>query len=100
MGSKRAPLPYRTDRTKTFEKAWVRINKTGRYDMNAVYQAMNHVASRLPIPAEYLDHELSHDWAGYRELHVGGDFLLIYKIDTIKDTIIFTALGTHAELFE
>lgn len=33
VSNKRAPLPYRTNRTKNFEKAWKRYNKSGRYDM-------------------------------------------------------------------
>ncbi|EEK4464950.1 type II toxin-antitoxin system mRNA interferase toxin, RelE/StbE family [Salmonella enterica] len=102
MGSnKRAPLPYRTDRTKNFEKAWERYNKNGRYDMKEAVVAMNHVASRQPIPAQYLDHELTgKEWKGFRELHIGGDFLLVYKVDEKSKTVYFTDLGTHAELFE
>jgi hypothetical protein len=48
-----------------------------------------------------LDHALDHEWAGYRECHVGGDFLLIYRLDqkTKTQMIVFTRSGTHAELF-
>ncbi|WP_213990685.1 type II toxin-antitoxin system YafQ family toxin [Sodalis sp. dw_96] len=101
MGShKRALLPYKTDRTKNFEKAWTRLNKKGRYDMNAAVVVMNLATNRQPIPPEYLDHALTGEWSGFRELHIGGDFLLIYRIDFEKDIVIFTDLGTHAELFE
>ncbi|END1556860.1 type II toxin-antitoxin system YafQ family toxin [Escherichia coli] len=101
MGSsKRALLPYRTDRTKNFEKAWKRYNKNGRYDMQAAAIAMNLVTNRNPIPAEYRDHELTGEWAGFRELHIGGDFLLIYCIDDKNEIVYFTDLGTHAELFD
>ncbi len=47
---------------------------------------------------EWLDHPLRGDWADHRECHIGGDFLLIYKLDGAS--IIFVRAGTHAELFE
>jgi mRNA interferase YafQ len=50
------------------------------------------------LPVEYLDHELRGDWEGFRECHIGGDFLLIYQA-TERD-VIFVDLGTHAELFK
>lgn len=59
------------------------------------------VANDAPLPAEWLDHDLDHEWAGYRECHVGGDFLLIYKLSATKpEIIVFTRAGTHAELFK
>lgn len=38
------------------------------------------------------------DW----ERHIGGDFLLIYRLDgeAPNEAIIFVRAGTHAELFE
>jgi mRNA interferase YafQ len=59
------------------------------------------IANEAPLPPEYLDHELSGDWSGFRECHIGGDFLLIYDLRT-ADTVIFTRAGTHAhaDLFE
>lgn len=45
---------------------------------------------------------LKGNWVGFRECHMGGDFLLVYKLDdeTNPGTIIFVRAGTHAELFE
>ena len=41
------------------------------------------------------------NWINYRELHVGGDVLLIYGIEALSkfDMIIFVRAGTHSELF-
>ncbi|WP_244600692.1 type II toxin-antitoxin system mRNA interferase toxin, RelE/StbE family [Agrobacterium sp. LAD9] len=39
------------------------------------------------------------EWHDHRECHVGGDFLLIYKLDEKQNLLIFTRAGTHAELF-
>ena len=98
--SKRAPLPYRSDYTKTFVKAWERYNKAGRRDMQDTATIMSLVLSGNPIPSEYSDHLLTGDMQGFRELHIGGDYLLVYRIDDKKPLVVFTDLGTHAELFE
>ena len=39
------------------------------------------VANDGPLGPEWLDHALSGEWQGYRECHIGGDFLLIYQLD-------------------
>lgn len=59
------------------------------------------VANDGPLGAEWLDHPLKGDWAGHRECHIGGNFLLIYALDTTgkSDVVIFVRAGTHADLF-
>ncbi|MCZ4313977.1 type II toxin-antitoxin system YafQ family toxin [Comamonadaceae bacterium G21597-S1] len=47
---------------------------------------------------EWLDHPLKGDWHDHRECHIGGDFLLIYRLE--GTTIIFVRAGSHSELFE
>jgi mRNA interferase YafQ len=56
------------------------------------------VANDAPLGPEWLDHSLKGDWADHRECHIGGDFLLISRLD--GDAIIFVRAGTHSELFE
>jgi len=53
-----------------------------------------------PLGAEWKDHELKGNWEGFRECHIGGDFLLIYKLSTDLETVVFVRTGTHSELFE
>jgi len=95
---KRAPLPKRTDRTAEFKKSWDRYNRAGRHDMREVREVMTLLWLGESLPKEYLDHELTGEWAGYRECHIRGDFLLIYEVT--KDDVIFVELGSHAELFK
>jgi mRNA interferase YafQ len=97
---KRAKLPRNSDKTKRFAKDWVSLSHSGRYDMARLKEAMMLlIANDVPLPPEYLDHPLSGDWDGFRECHIGGDFLLIYELKT-DDEIFFTRAGTHAELFK
>jgi mRNA interferase YafQ len=101
--SKRA-IPLREfTRTKDFLKDWGRLAHSGRYDMNKLKDAMLLlVENAAPLPAEWLDHSLNGRWANHRECHIGGDFLLIYKLDGNREAerVVFVRAGTHAELFE
>ena len=60
------------------------------------------IVNDAPLGAEWLDHALKGEWSGYRECHVGGDFLLIYEVDDAAGkggAIVFVRTGTHADLF-
>ena len=101
--SKRATPPRAADFAKSFLKDWERLSRAGRYDMNRLKQAMLLlIANDSPLGPEWLDHALGGEWQGHRECHVGGDFLLAYKIDDSAKNglIVFVRTGTHAELFE
>jgi mRNA interferase YafQ len=100
---KRARQPRACDYTKAFAKDWERLSRSGRYDMGRLKQVMLLlIANDAPLGPEYKDHVLKGEWASWRECHVGGDFLLIYKVDDTagkSGTIVFTRAGTHSELF-
>lgn len=101
--SKRAHLPRAADYTKAFLKDWERLSRAGRYDMNRLKEAMLLlIANEAPLGPEWLDHPLVGDWEGHRECHIGGDFLLAYKLDDSKKhgQVVFVRAGTHADLFE
>lgn len=59
------------------------------------------IANDGPLGQEWSDHPLKGEWAGHRECHVGGDFLLVYSVDDSGKAgqVIFVRAGTHAELF-
>jgi len=97
---KRANPPRSSDKTKQFRKDWERLTHSGRYDMKRLKEAMLLlIANDEPLPPEYLDHELTGEWRGFRECHIGGDFLLIYELKA-DGAIIFASMGTHSELFD
>ncbi len=60
------------------------------------------IANDRPLGAEWRDHDLGGNWIGHRECHIGGDFLLTYKLEDSgkKGLIVFVRAGTHAELFD
>lgn len=97
--SKRASLPRSADYARGFVKDWERLSRSGRYDMHQLKEAMLLlIANDAPLGPEWLDHPLKGDWADHRECHIGGDFLLIYRVEGAG--VIFVRAGTHAELFE
>lgn len=97
--AKRATPPRRVDYTKAFLKDWERLRRSGRHDLGRLKVAMLHlIAADTPLGLEWLDHPLQGEWNGYRECHVGGDFLLIYRL--VDDLLVFVRAGTHADLFE
>jgi len=97
--SKRAALPRTADYAKAFQKDWERLSRTGHYDMKQLKEAMLLLISNdPPLGPEWLDHPHKGDWADHRECHIGGDFLLIYQIESRM--INFVRAGTHSDLFE
>ena len=99
--SKRASLPRASDFTKVFLKDWDRLSRSGRYDMVRLKEVMLMLVSNdAALEAQWLDHELKGDWQGFRECHIGGDFLLIYKLEDQSRLVVFTRAGTHSELFK
>ena len=101
--SKRASLPREWRYTKRFHSEWTALSRSGRYDMvRAKEVIMALIANDAPLSAEWLDHPLKGEWAGHRECHIGGDFLLIYRVDArgAEEVITFIAMGTHSQLFK
>ena len=101
--SKRAVLPRAADYAKSFLKDWERLSRSGRYDMHRLKEVMSLVVTNDgPLGPEWLDHPLGGEWLGHRECHIGGDFLLAYKLDDSgkHGLIVFVRAGTHADLFE
>lgn len=60
------------------------------------------IGNEAPLGQEWLDHALTGNWSGYRECHIGGDFLLIYQIEESSkyEMVVFVRAGPHSELFE
>ena len=60
-------------------------------------RAITCFAKEEPLPQEFLDHSLSGSLGEYREFHLGGDMLVLYK--RIEQQIVLARLGTHSQLF-
>lgn len=96
-------MPRTIDYTKAFLKDWERLSRSGRYDMHRLKRAMILLfADESPLGPEWKDHPLKGQWSDHRECHVGGDFLLIYRLDEPRGksgSIVFVRAGNHSDLF-
>ena len=60
------------------------------------------IDNEAPLGPDRRDHALKGTRANHRECHLGGDSLLIYRIDDSpkpSGSINFVRAGTHTELF-
>ena len=84
-------------RHKQFIKDLKKVRLTdGQFQKLAQY--VTRLAKGKSLPPEARDHELIGVWNGFREFHLGGDVLVIYR-STGKE-IVFVRIGTHNQLFK
>ena len=84
-------------RHKQFKKDLKRVNLTDK-QFEKFIKYISLLLRGEPLPPEAKDHPLIGDWKDFREFHLGGDLLVIYKID--GNDLILVRIGTHNQLFE
>ena len=80
----------------SFKKDLKRIVKRG-YDRALLDAVIDILRNDAPLPEARRDHLLKGEWKGWRECHIGPDWLLIYR--TTDDEVLLARSGTHADLF-
>ena len=51
------------------------------------------------LSTKYRDHQLTGSWRGYREIHIEGDWLVIYRVEKQELQLVLTRTGSHDDLF-
>ena len=69
-----------------------------RYDMELLQQIVDTLRIPDTLPPKNVDHNLSGNYAGYRECHVSPDWLLIYRVE--GEELYLVRTGTHTDLFD
>ena len=77
----------------------IKLIKKRNYDLKKFDEVIDLLCENKPLPPKYLDHNLSGDYAGYRECHIEPDWLLIYRIENNTLTLVVFRTGTHSDLF-
>lgn len=88
------------DRPSSFKRDYKREAK-GQYrkTLDAVLlHVLRDLVTDQVLAPRYRDHDLTGDWAGYRECHLKPDLLLIYR-KIGEETLTLARLGSHSELF-
>ncbi len=70
-----------------------------RLDIELLDDIIRALSRGETLPEKNKDHELSGNFAGYRECHIQPDWLLVYRIE--DDVLVLTLVrtGTHNDLF-
>jgi mRNA interferase YafQ len=83
-------------RTSRFRKDYRTICR-GSANLDRFQTAVRLLADRQSLSAEYRDHPLSGQLASFRECHLSGGLLLIYRVR--GDLLELVRIGTHSQLF-
>ena len=89
------------ERSSQFKKDYKRMKASPRHrkDLDGLLSSiLLQLLAEDPLPVKNRDHELTGDWANYRECHVKPDLLLIYRKPDFE-TLRLARLGSHSELF-
>lgn len=71
--------------------------------MSKLQAVMEKLIGGEVLGAIYRDHPLQGEWQGFRDCHIEGDWVLVYKLDKKEngdEVIMFCATDNHANLFE
>jgi len=92
---------YTIRRSKDFEISIQRLKHSGIKSSisKKIEQTIDLLASGQKLPLNYKDHSLNGELSKYRECHIKGDLLLIYKIEKENLILILVDIGSHSQLF-
>jgi mRNA interferase YafQ len=99
-GCERTPVPQARGHTKQFLPDRDTRSKPVRFDLKRLKDVMMApMANDGPLPLARKDRALhGKEWRDCRECHIGGNFLLGYKLGSNSD-IVFVRSSNHLELF-
>jgi len=83
-------------RTKTFLKEYRKIKFTDKLYLKYVVYITT-LLKEESLPQEAKEHPLKGNYSDYREFHISGDLLLIYRVE--DETLKLVRIGSHSELF-
>jgi mRNA interferase YafQ len=85
-------------KTSRFRKDLKRVVKRN-LDIDLLDEVILTLREQKPLEPKHRDHDLSGDYAGFRECHIQPDWLLIYMIDGNNLILTASRTGTHSDLF-
>ena len=92
---------YQVFPTKSFLKSVKRISYGvgGNKIIEDLNVCIDHLIKQGNLPRKYIEHNLYGEYLGYKECHIRGDCLLVYKVDHAAREIDLVELGSHSYLF-
>jgi len=80
-------------------KKQIKLMKKQNKDMSKLTWVLNELANEKTLPNSFCDHKLSGNLSKYRECHIESDWLLVYKIEKERLTLVAVSTGSHSNLF-
>lgn len=81
-----------------FKKDYKLIKKRG-YNIEKLKEVINLLVQDKRLPVKYREHYLTGNYKGFKECHIGSDWLLIYKTENELLTLTVLRTGSHSDLF-
>ena len=88
---------FRTNQFKRDAKALFKKHYDAAKLADAIEALMRQ--NREELRTCYRGHALQGNWKGYREIHLEGDCLLIYRVKHSELLLVLTRTGSHDDLF-
>lgn len=85
--------------SKQYNKSLKKVLRSGKVKIKEIDSVVDLLSSGKRIPESYRDHPLHGVYVGYRECHIKGDLLIVYKIEDKKLVLILADIGSHNDLF-
>lgn len=77
----------------------LKLAKSRGYNLSLLETVVDTLAAQKVLETKYRDHELSGNYAGFRECHIKPDWLLIYRVHEGELILFLSRTGTHSDLF-
>ena len=90
---------FKLKRHKDFIKDLKKIKMTDE-QFSKFIKFVSKLLNEEKLPKEALDHSLKGELKNYREFHLGGDLIVLYKRDEENKEIILVAIGSHSQIFK
>ena len=90
---------YTLRTTQEFDKDVKRCKKNGR-NMQLLRDVVELLAENGSVPESYKPHMLHDEYAGLWKCHIEEDWLLVWRQNDKRLTLLLTNTGTHKELFQ
>ena len=81
----------------TYRKNLKLVLKQG-WDTNAIQSVVTQLLNDDILNPRLQDHALAGDFKGFRECHIYGDLVIVYKRD--KENLTLYRIGRHQDLFK
>ena len=89
---------YKPVETSLYKKTRKLAQKRG-LDLSLLHKPIILLAKGEPLPPKYRDHQLKGRLSAFRECHIKGDWLLVYRIIEERLILSLHSTGTHVDIF-